>query len=267
MMRKRAAAGLGAVAGPRVAQEAQFATLTYHAIGSGNSSYTVSRQQLREQLGRLRGEGYVVEGFEQLEDRLRAGRALPSRYTVITLDDGYESAMCAADILAERGCLATFFVTRKWCMQRPGFLGPAEIREIRDAGFSVGTHGTTHRKLTFLSEEACFGELVGSKFWLEDVIGEEVRYMAAPGGFINARILRLARELGYVLVGTCQEWMNSPQAVRELGNVNRVNIRGHFSLRDFERIVGGDLGFYLWRRARSAALALPKQILYRWASA
>jgi peptidoglycan/xylan/chitin deacetylase (PgdA/CDA1 family) len=259
--------GLAVSAGPRVVQDVQFATLTYHAIGSGNGSYTVSRQQLREQLARLRREGYVVEGFEQLEDRLRSGRALPRRYTVITLDDGYESAMWAAGILAEQGCLATLFLTRDWCMHRRGFLGPAEIREIRDAGFSFGTHGTTHRKLTFLSEEACFGELAGSKLWLENVIGEEVRYMAAPGGFINARILQLARDLGYVLVGTCQEWMNSPEAVREVGSVNRVNIRSHFSLRDFERIVGGDLGFYLWRRARSAALALPKQILYRWASA
>jgi peptidoglycan/xylan/chitin deacetylase (PgdA/CDA1 family) len=253
-------------AGPRVAQNVQFATLTYHAIGPGNSSYSVGHQQLREQLARLWGEGYVVEGFEQLEDRLRSGRALPRRYAVITVDDGYESAMWAAEIFAERGCFATFFLTRDWCMNRPGFLSPAEIREIRDAGFSVGTHGTSHRKLTFLSEEACFGELVGSKFWLEDVTGEEVRYMAAPAGFINKRVLRLERGLGYVLVGTCVERMNSPEAVRELGSVSRVNIRSYFSLRDFERIIGGHFGFYLWRQARSTALALPKQLLYRWGS-
>jgi hypothetical protein len=60
--------------------------------------------------------------------------------------------------------------------------------------------------------------------------------------------------------------MNSPEAVRELGSVNRVNIRSYFSLRDFERIIGGDFGFYLWRRTRSTALALPKQLLYRWGS-
>jgi peptidoglycan/xylan/chitin deacetylase (PgdA/CDA1 family) len=176
-----------------VVQDVKFATLTYHAIEQGNGRYSVSRQQLREQLGRLRSEGYIVNGFEQLEDRLRSGSEIPRRYAVITVDDGYESAMWAAESFAEWGCLATFFLTRDRCLHRPGFLRPAEIREIRDAGFSVGTHGTTHRKLTFLPEEACFGELVGSKFWLEDVTGEEVRYMAAPGGFINARVLRLAQ--------------------------------------------------------------------------
>ena len=253
--------------GLRVVQDAQFATLTYHAIGRGNSSYSVSHQQLREQLGRLRDDGYVVEGFEQLEERLRSGRALPRRYTVITVDDGYESAMQAAESFAERGCFATFFLTRDWCLHRRGFLGPAEIREIREAGFSLGTHGTSHRKLTFLPEGDCLGELAESKAWLEDVTGEEVHYMAAPAGFINSRVLRLAHGLGYVLVGTCRERMNSPEAIRELGSVNRVNIRNYFSLRDFERIVGGHIGFYVWRRARSTALALPKQLLYRWGSA
>ncbi len=253
-------------AGPDMVQNVQFATLTYHAIGQGNGSYMVSREQLREQLGRLRGQGYVVEGFEQLEDRLRSRCELPRRYAVITVDDGYESAMCAAESFAERGCLATFFLTRDRCMNRPGFLRPAEIRQIRDAGFSVGTHGTSHHKLTCLPEEECSRELVASKFWLEDVTGEEVRYMAAPGGFINARILRLAQGLGYALVGTCVERMNSPEAVRELGSVNRVNIRSYFSLRDFERIIEGHFGFYLWRRARSTALALPKQLLYHWGS-
>jgi len=249
-----------------VVQNIQFATLTYHAIGEGSNSYCVSQQQLRGQLGQLRGEGYVVEGFEQLEERLRSGRALPRRYAVITVDDGYKSALRAAESFAERGCFGTFFLTRDRCMNRAGFLSPGEIREIRDAGFSVGTHGASHRKLTFLPEEACFGELVESKFWLEDVTGEEVRYMAAPGGFINQRVLRLAQGLGYVLVGTCVERMNSPESVREFGSVNRVNIRSYFSLRDFERIIGGDFSFYLWRRARSAALALPKQLFYRWSS-
>jgi peptidoglycan/xylan/chitin deacetylase (PgdA/CDA1 family) len=252
--------------GLRVVQDVQFAALTYHRIGRGNNSYTVSQQQLREQLRRLRSEGYVVEGFEQLEDRLRSGRALPRRYAVLTVDDGYESAMRAMESFSERGCFATFFLTRDRCVNRPGFLNAREIREIRDDGYSVGTHGASHRKLTFLSAEACLQELADSKSWLEDVTGEEVRYMAAPGGFINRRVLRLARGLGYVLVGTCQERMNSPEAVRAFGRVNRVNIRSYFSLQDFERIISGHPGFYFWRGARATALALPKQLLYRWGS-
>jgi peptidoglycan/xylan/chitin deacetylase (PgdA/CDA1 family) len=60
---------------------------------------------------------------------------------------------------------------------------------LRKRGFSLGSHGTTHRALTFLPSERCLAELTESKAWLEDVIGEEVRYLAAPGGFINSRVM------------------------------------------------------------------------------
>ena len=143
----------------------------------------------------------------------------------------------------------------------PGFIRTPQIRELRKRGFSLGTHGTTHRKLTFLSADSCSSELKGSKQWLEDTLGEQVRYMAAPGGFINGRVLRLAKEQGYILAGTCNEWMNTPSGMVLPGPVNRVNVRRHFSLRDMSHIVQGDLGFYLWRQARSAALTLPKRLL------
>jgi peptidoglycan/xylan/chitin deacetylase (PgdA/CDA1 family) len=112
-----------------------------------------------------------------------------------------------------------------------------------------------------MAEEACAAELSESKQWLQDVIGEEIRYMAAPGGYINARILRLAYRSGYTLIGTCRERMNSPETMKLPGTVNRVNIRQHFSLRDFCNAVQGHRGFYTWRQIRAASLAIPKQLL------
>jgi len=132
---------------------------------------------------------------------------------------------------------------------------------LRRGGFSVGTHGTTHRKLTFLPKEQCLAELAESKRWLEDVIGEEIRHMAAPGDFINARVRKSAYESGYALVGTCNEWMNSPSAMTLPASVNRVNVGRHFSMRAFRHIVEGHSGFYVWRQIRSALLWLPKQVL------
>lgn len=54
-------------------------------------------------------------------------------------------------------------------------------------------------------------------------------------------VLRTAQEQGYVLTGTCNEWMNSAQAMRLPGVVNRVNVRRHFSMSDFRRILEGNL--------------------------
>ncbi len=239
----------------------RFACLTYHVIGEGTSQYTLGERQLRAHLALLKAEAYVVEGFEQLEARLRSGQGVPHSYVVLTVDDGHESSMKAADVLEAYGCQATFFVTRDRSLRFPEFIREPEIRELRKRGFSLGTHGTTHRRLTFMPEKDCIGELKGSKQWLEDVIGEDVRYMAAPGGYINSHIRRLTHEYGYVLTGTCNEWMNSPQTMTLPGKVNRVNLRQQFSTGTVRHIVEGYPGFYIRRQIRSAALAIPKQLL------
>src|ERR1700676_5579105 len=241
----------------------KFACLTYHAIGNEFTQYVISENQLRNQLEFLSQEGFLVEGFEQLEFRLRANGIFPEKYVLLTVDDGHKSALRVADLLESCGCNATFFPTRDRALGKPGYLRPQEMRELRRRGFSLGTHGTTHRNLTAMSQQACAAELEGSKKWLEDVTGEEVRYMAAPGGFVSARVLRLAYGFGYRLTGTCRESVNPVSTLNLPGTLKRVNVRQHFSLADFRRIVENDFGFYLRRRIRSSLLWLPKQILCR----
>jgi peptidoglycan/xylan/chitin deacetylase (PgdA/CDA1 family) len=241
--------------------EYKFSCLTYHAIDEGVSQYSVSESQLHAHLALLNAKAYVIDDFEQLEIRIGSGQALPRRYVVLTFDDGHISAMRAADVLAKHGCHATFFLTRDRCLKKSGYIREPQIRDLRRRGFSFGTHGTTHRKLTSMSVESCIDELKGSKKWLEDVIGENVRYTAAPGGYINTRIMRLTHEYGYILTGTCNEWMNSPNAINLPGRVNRVNIRRHFSLQTFRQIVEGCVSFYIWRQLRAVALTIPKQLL------
>jgi peptidoglycan/xylan/chitin deacetylase (PgdA/CDA1 family) len=239
----------------------EFACLTYHEISDRENQYAVNEKQLRDHLRILKEEGFKVEGFEQLEARLRSDLAWPDKYAVLTLDDGHETSKLAADILEELGCQATFFVTRDRSEKNPKYICASEIRGLRQRGFSFGTHGTTHEKLTFLPEKSCIAELDESKRWLEDVLGERITSMAAPGGYINARVFRLAKDLGYLLAGTCHEKMNAPKGMTLPCLVNRVNVRRQFTLRNIRDIVNGSIPFYLWRQLRSAALTIPKQIL------
>ena len=238
-----------------------FACLTYHGIGNEQDQYTVSEAALRAQFDFLDAAGYTVEGFDGLYHRLRSGREVPARYVVLTFDDGYSSSMQAADRLNEHGFRATFFVTRDRCLNEPGFIRQPQIRELRCRGFSLGTHGTTHRKLTRISERECRDELAESRAWLQDVVGEPVHFTAVPGGFINAVVMRLAAEQKYSMIATCRERMNSlPPPLQTLQAINRVNVRRHFSPAVFRSIVEGHSGFYLRRQLRSAALWLPKQL-------
>jgi peptidoglycan/xylan/chitin deacetylase (PgdA/CDA1 family) len=250
-------AGLGVDAG-RLA-DFRFACLTYHRIGSEEDQYSVTEEQLRSHLTLLLAESRTAEGFEQLEERLLHATIWPIPYALLTFDDGDESSLRAADVLERYGANATFFLTRDRCLNASGFIREPQIRELRKRGFSLGTHGTTHRKLTQMPERACIQELENSKCWLEDVIGEEVRYMAAPGGYINSNILKLAYQRGYTLVGTCHERMNSLASMTLPNTVNRVNVRRHFSLKAFRQATCGSYLFYIWRMARALGLAVPKR--------
>ena len=238
-----------------------FACLTYHVIGNDPSQYAITELQLQNHLAFLKSEGCQIDDFEGLETTLASGRPIASRYVILTIDDGHESSMRAEEVLQANGCRATFFLTRDRCLNKQHFIREAQIRELRKAGFSLGTHGTTHRKLTFMPPEACALELSESKEWLENVVGEGVRYMAAPGGYINNRVLRLAYKSGYVLIGTCREKINSLETTFLPGTVNRVNIRQHFSIGNLFEAVDGNVAFYTWRQIRAAALVIPKQVL------
>jgi peptidoglycan/xylan/chitin deacetylase (PgdA/CDA1 family) len=242
----------------------KFACLTYHALARGHTAprYIVSEERFRAQLQFLASERYAVDGFEQLERRLHSMQPLPERYVVLTVDDGEDSSLQIADLLAELGFNATFFLTRNRALRVRGYIREPEIRELRTRGFSLGTHGATHHGLTFMDEEHRLAELRGSKGWLEDVLGEKVTYMSAPGGYADRNTITLARQQGYVLVANSNEWMNSLETVPLHGEVNRVCIRRNFSVTDLSRILEGDLSFYLWRQARTAALALPKKVLH-----
>jgi peptidoglycan/xylan/chitin deacetylase (PgdA/CDA1 family) len=239
-----------------------FACLTYHGIGDETDQYTVGLDQLCSHLGFLRGEGYVVEGFEQLEARIRGRIGIPLNYAVFTMDDGLECTMAAADLLARYAFRATFFITQERCVRKPGYIRLPQIRELRRAGFSLGTHGATHRILTHLAPGACADELRESKSWLEDVLGEPVRYMSAPGGYVSRRVLSQAYAHGYSLVGTCREQLNSNRMPLP-GTVSRVNVRRHFSAAAFRHILQGNAAFYALRQIRSLALWVPKE-LFAW---
>jgi peptidoglycan/xylan/chitin deacetylase (PgdA/CDA1 family) len=235
----------------------------YHDLGESlRDSYTLPWPAFLGQLERLRCEGFVAEGFGGLEARLN-GEDWPERYAVVTFDDGYRAFLRAAECLAERRMRATFFLTRDYCRHREGFLREPEIREL--AGLAeLGTHGLRHEPVTRLSLARARAALADSKHWLEDLTGREVRYMSVPGGYWNRACQRLAREVGYTLVGNSVQWWNRPETVARSGQVRRVALRTQFGPEVFERILRRDLRFFAGRRLRSWLLALPNALRGRW---
>jgi len=228
----------------------------YHNLAPTSAGrYSVGIDGFKAQLSWLRAEGYTIDGFRELQRRLEQGE-FPERYVVLTFDDGHKSNVVAANILREFDAQATFFLTKLVCQTRDRFMDNDEIREVSKI-CSVGSHGITHRPLSWLNSDEIRSELVDSKHWLEDLTGQKVEALSAPGGALDSRVVRHAREAGYGLIANSVEWWNDVPNLATTRIVNRVEVMGSLPLTRFRRVTRGNAIYLLRRRLRSAVASIP----------
>jgi peptidoglycan/xylan/chitin deacetylase (PgdA/CDA1 family) len=72
-----------------------------------------------------------------------------------------------------------------------------ELRQLRDAGWEIGSHTHTHPKLTEIGDEDLRSELVTSREVCSSELGDECRTLAYPYGLVDERVARAAGEAGY----------------------------------------------------------------------
>ncbi len=88
---------------------------------------------------------------------------------------------------------ATFFILGWIARQRPGL-----VREIKERGHEVASHGNRHELCNNLSSEELRQDLLSSKKLLEDIIGAPVVGYRAPSFSISEPILKIIGECGYL---------------------------------------------------------------------
>ncbi|MCB0163488.1 MAG: polysaccharide deacetylase family protein [Anaerolineae bacterium] len=120
----------------------------------------------------------------------------------LTFDDGFESDVTQVlPVLQKHKLPATFFISPDLIGQ-PGYLTWKHVRILAEAGMTIGSHTLTHAWLPELSSREIKDELSISRKMLEDNIGAPINMLSVPGGFYNDRVLEIAKETGYILVGT-----------------------------------------------------------------
>ncbi len=153
------------------------------------------------QFAALREAGARSVSLEELLSWSREGNSLPGKAFSLTFDDGYRNNFTeAAPLLAAHGFKATFFVTAG-TIGEPHMLKNAEIRQLRELGMEVGSHGLTHELYRGRSREWLRHELALSRRILEDALGEAVRFFSLPRGYLPPGFPELVREAGYL--GMC----------------------------------------------------------------
>jgi peptidoglycan/xylan/chitin deacetylase (PgdA/CDA1 family) len=155
---------------------------------------------------------------------------------IITFDDGeMNNFKNAFSILKQFGLGAYFFVTVSRIGKR-GYMGWEELKELRDAGMTIGSHGLNHDILTTLKDRQIERELWDSKEILEHNLKVNIDYFSVPRGFYNKNIIETARRIGYKKVFVSVILQNSNEIC-----LGRTAIRPNWSLARFEQALQGKI--------------------------
>lgn len=244
--------------------------LMYHEIADSSvteSPLAVSPSAFADQIAYLRDAGFTTVTAGQLAAILAEGAGdLPERPVVLTFDDGYgDFHSQALPLLKQHGFNATLFQTTGWVGEedeKKRMLNWRELAESEQAGIEIGAHTSTHPQLDQLPEKLLREELYVSKSMLEDHLGLKVPGLAYPFGYSNAKVRRMARELGYDYAYAVDNAMTTDGA--DSFALPRLTVRRTTSMGEFRKIVNGQdtltlrrdrvltSGYSVVRRARSA---------------
>ena len=110
-----------------------------------------------------------------------------------TFDDGPDPACTPKllDLLSEKECKATFFVTGTQVEKYPDLVKAAHSR-----GHTIGSHGYSHRSFIALKQLQVLEDLNRSLNLIADVTGHQTSLFRPPYGRFGISTLRVARELG-----------------------------------------------------------------------
>ncbi len=190
--------------------------LCYHAVSEDwDVPLAVTASQLAGQLELLAGRGYRAVTFHEAVTVPPSGPTL-----AITFDDGFASVLeIAFPLISSLGLVATIFVVTDFVdaarpLEWPGIerrsadrrevrgLSWAELGQLADAGWEIGSHTRTHPRLTELDDKALAAELRGSREACERALGRPCRSLTYPFGDVDARVVAAAGAAGYEAAGT-----------------------------------------------------------------
>jgi peptidoglycan/xylan/chitin deacetylase (PgdA/CDA1 family) len=190
-----------------------------------------------------------------------AAREISPRALLFTFDDGGASALSIAELLENRGWRGHFFVTTDY-INRRGFLGEDQIRELHARGHVVGSHSCSHpARMSHCSREQIEREWKESSRVLSNVLGAKIktRVASVPGGYYSRRVAEAAAAAGIEVLFN-SEPTSAVERVNGCSVVGRYSIQRGTSAETAARIASGErtprLRQYLFWNSKKIAKSL-----------
>lgn len=220
---------------PSSVQEAQAVPiLYYHSVMQENGNeLRMPPEQFEVQMAYLQDKGYQSVSLEQLYQATYKGGTLPAKPFVITFDDGYvDNYTTAFPILSKHGFTAAVFMVTSY-INEEGFMSWQQLKELVANGWEIEGHTTNHPYLTKIDSPTLLSELDSSKEQLEKELGQSVDFFAYPYGDLNANVVQVLKELGYLMALTTERgWAN---VKADAWHVQRVYCYASMGMNEFSR--------------------------------
>ena len=143
----------------------------------------------------------IVHSVEEMVEELKKYNAWyaadsDEKKIYLTFDAGYDNGNMPAilNALHKHQVHATFFVVGTLIREKPEL-----IREIVDAGHTIGNHTMTHPDMSGISTKEAFQkQLEDVEFLYKEATGKEMtKFYRPPQGIYSVENLEMAKEMGY----------------------------------------------------------------------
>jgi peptidoglycan/xylan/chitin deacetylase (PgdA/CDA1 family) len=187
-----------------VETEVRFPIFNYHHLSPlptnaspSRVTFTVTPELFEQHLKYWKEQGRQIVSLDALTDYFDRRTPLPPKAMAITFDDGWKDQYeFAFPLLKKYGFQAAFFVPVGW-IGHPTVMSWSNLREMADAGMTIGTHGFEHLHFDQIDENGLKKEIVDGKVEMEKQLGREVRYIAYPGGHWTTQAVAIVKSGGY----------------------------------------------------------------------
>jgi peptidoglycan/xylan/chitin deacetylase (PgdA/CDA1 family) len=130
---------------------------------------------------------------------------------------------------------------------------------MAENGYTIGSHTVSHPYLSELSVADLARELGESKQILEENTGQQIKYLAPPGGRYSEQVIKTATCLGYEALVTTLVGLNHHRS--DVMQLKRWTVRYQTPLQEFEKMIRQDKPTLQTKILKSKALNLGKQML------
>jgi peptidoglycan/xylan/chitin deacetylase (PgdA/CDA1 family) len=196
----------------------------------------VTKNNFERHLWYLKFFGFQTITLNQIKDFLDLKKPyseFPKKPVLLTFDDGYKDNLKnAVPLLKKYGMTAQIFLLGKkvdhnWWDEKDGptfgIMNAEERKTLAQSGvFEIGSHGNDHLKLTELTDDKVFQEMLISKSTLEQEFQTKITSVAYPFGLSSPSVHASAKKAGYTF--GLNTSLGELHFADSLFNIFRVNV-------------------------------------------